>query len=254
MLRIVLGLFLCSLALGAGPLRAQDTPDATPGSPTEGLSEAPPPEGGSSIVPRTNRAIGEAPSPADAWWKLGRMYAERGDHGRAFAIFQQIVGSYRDGSGWVPTGIAAHSHVALGLYYLNGIPGTLPADPDVAYGLLEFAASVFRDADAQFELGRMLLAGPHKNIVQAMRWLHSAAKKSHRPAQALLGSLLVKGGEGIARHPALGLFWLMLANDGDEPPASSVKDLYASALAEATESERERALKYLDEWLREQRQ
>jgi TPR repeat protein len=214
----------------------------------------PPALGGSSVVPRTNsRVVGETPSPADAWWKLGRMYAERGDDARAFGIFLQLVDSYRDNPGSVPPAVAANSHVQLGLYYLKGIPGTLPADRDVAHRLLEYAASFFGDAEAQYELGRLLLAGPRKNVVQAARWLQAAAKKNHRPAQALLGSVLLRG-EGIARQPGLGLFFLMLANDGEDPPEPWIKDLYASALAQATEKDRVAAYRHLEEWLKDPRQ
>jgi hypothetical protein len=125
---------LCALlALGGPLLHAQDAPKESPASQPQAPAVVPPALGGSSVVPRTNsRVVGETPSPADAWWKLGRMYADRGDDARAFGIFMQLVDSYRDNPGSVPPAIAANSHVALGLYYLKGIPGTLPADRDVA--------------------------------------------------------------------------------------------------------------------------
>ena len=239
--RIALGLICLMLCLSGAPLQAQNAPG----------------EGGMTIVPRTYtpaaKDIGEGPSPADAWWKLGRMYADRGDHARALPIFSELVESYRNGSGRVPAGIAANSHVALGRYYLKGIPGTLPADPDFAYGLLEYAASYFGDPNAQYELGRALLEGPRKNVIQAGRWLQAAARKSHRPAQALLGDLLFRG-EGISRQAGLGLFWLMLANDGGDPPEAWIKERYDNALAQATESERVLAYKHLEGWLKDQRQ
>jgi exopolysaccharide production negative regulator len=251
---------LCALlALGGPLLHAQEATKESPAPEPQAPAVVPPAVappavvppalGGSSVVPRTNsRVVGETPSPADAWWKLGRMYAERGDDARAFGIFLQLVDSYRDNPGSVPPVVAADSHVQLGLYYLKGIPGTLPSDRDVAHRLLEYAASFFGDAEAQYELGRLLLAGPRKNVVQAARWLQAAAKKNHRSAQALLGSVLLRG-EGIARQPGLGLFWLMLANDGEDPPEPWIKDLYASALALATEKDRVAAYKHLEEWL-----
>jgi hypothetical protein len=241
--RIILGMMICTLCVAS--LDAQEVPNDNIGSP----GQPPSLEGGMSVVPRSDSAVPrQLPNPADAWWKLGRMYADRGDHARAFGIYRQLVDSYRDGSGWVDAAIAAHSHVALGLYYLNGIPGTLPADPDAAYGLIEYAATYFRDRDAQYELGRMLLSGKRKNVVQAARWLNAAASKNHRPAQALLGSLLLKG-EGIPRQAGLGLFWLMLANDGDDTP-DWIKEMYAGALAQATESDRILAYKHLEAWLK----
>jgi uncharacterized protein len=241
--RVVLSIIICALCIAS--LRAQEAPNDDIGSP----SQPPSFEGGMSVVPRSDSAVPrQLPNPADAWWKLGRMYADRGDHARAFGIYRQLVDSYRDGSGWVDAAIAANSHVALGVYYLNGIPGTLPADPDAAYGLLEYAATFFRDRDAQYELGRMLLSGKRKNVVQAARWLNAAASKNHRPAQAQLGSLLLKG-EGIPRQAGLGLFWLMLANDGDDAP-DWIKEMYAGALAQATEADRVLAYKHLEAWLK----
>jgi uncharacterized protein len=239
--RIALGLIFWLLCAGMLPLRAQTAPA----------------EGGTTIVPRTYtpdaKDLGEGPSPADAWWKLGRMYADRGDHARAYPIFSDLVDSYRTGSGRVPAGIAANSHVALGVYYLKGIPGTLPPDPDFGYGLLEYAASYLGDPNAQYELGRALLEGPRKNVIQAARWLQAAARKSQRSAQALLGDILFKG-EGISRQAGLGLFWLMLANDGGDPPEAWIKERYDSALAQATEDERILAYKHLEDWLKDQRQ
>jgi exopolysaccharide production negative regulator len=241
--RIILGMLICTLCVAS--LDAQEVPNDNIGSP----GQPPSLEGGMSVVPRSGSAIPrQLPNPADAWWKLGRMYADRGDHARAFGIYRQLVDSYRDGSGWVDAAIAAHSHVALGLYYLNGIPGTLPADRDAAYGLLEYAATFFGDPNAQYELGRMLLSGPRKNTVQAARWLQAAARKNHRPAQAELGSLLLKG-EGIPRQAGMGLFWLMLANDGDDAP-DWIKERYASALAQATDDDRRLAYQHLEAWLK----
>jgi uncharacterized protein len=257
MLRIALGLIFWTLAMGIPSLRAQDAQGHPIGSPSQTPPVAWSDDGRTTIVPRTNtpaaKDIGEGPSPADAWWKLGRMYADRGDHARAFPIFSDLVDSYRTGSGRVPAGIAANSHVALGVYYLKGIPGTLPADSDFGYGLLEYAASYFGDPNAQYELGRLLLDGPRKNVIQAARWLQAAAKKSHRPAQALLGDILFRG-DGISRQAGRGLFWLMLANDGGDPPEAWIKDRYDSALAQATEGERVLAYKHLESWLRDQRQ
>ena len=169
MLRIALGLIFWTLAMGIPSLRAQDAQGHPIGSPSQTPPDAWSDDSRTTIVPRTNtpaaKDIGEGPSPADAWWKLGRMYADRGDHARAFPIFSDLVDSYRTGSDGCRD--CRHSHVALGVYYLKGIPGTLPADPDFGYGLLEYAASYFGDPNAQYELGRLLLDGPRKNVIQA---------------------------------------------------------------------------------------
>ena len=184
MLRIALGLIFWTLAMGIPSLRAQDAQGHPIGSPSQTPPDAWSDDGRTTIVPRTNtpaaKDIGEGPSPADAWWKLGRMYADRGDHARAFPIFSDLVDSYRTGSRRVPAGIAANSHVALGVYYVKGIPGTLPADPDFGYGLLEYAASYFGDPNAQY--ARPRAAGRPTQEYHSSRALVAGSGKEKPPA------------------------------------------------------------------------
>jgi hypothetical protein len=59
-----------------------------------------PADGGISVVPRSNnpvsKELADAPSRADALWKVGQMHAERGDHARNFRRcmgYQVFVGS-----------------------------------------------------------------------------------------------------------------------------------------------------------------
>ena len=93
------------------------------------------------------------------------------------------------------------------LYHLDGIPGTLKADPNVAREMFRYAASYFADPEAQYHLGRLYLLGKGapKDAIQAARWLRLSANKGDHRAQALLGSMLFKG-EEVSRQAALGLF------------------------------------------------
>ena len=102
----------------------------------------------------------------------------------------------------------AEAFVALGQYYLEGIPAPrsccrIPhAPPD----LFRHAASYFGDADAQYALAGLYLTGTgvEKNMGLAVNWLATAAKKQHAEAQAKLGELLWRGGDEIRQHPQRG--------------------------------------------------
>ena len=146
----------------------------------------------------------------------------------------------------------ANAFVALGNYYLTGIPSSpVRADSDRARDMYAYAASYFGDPDAQYHLGRMYLdgAGGARDPKQAARWLTLAARKGQYEAQALLGSILFKG-EYVPRQASRGLMWLTLARDAAPPRESWIAELHAAALKQATEDERAIALIYLERWLK----
>jgi TPR repeat protein len=195
-----------------------------------------------------------------AMWKLGRMYAVgdgvRQDKARAFEYFFNLTKTHayeQPGSSQSP--FVAGAFVALGQYYLDGVPGTaVRADPAVALDLFRHAASYFGDPDAQYQLGRLYLfgVGTAKDGVQAARWLRLAANKGQRSAQALLGSMLFKG-QGVSRQAAVGLFWLTVAKDGAGPEDAWITETYRTAFAQANVEERTLAYRHLEEWLRNRR-
>ena len=93
---------------------------------------------------------------AIAQWKLGRMYAE-GDGVtqndlKAFEYFRRIADSHADDNPDTPQArFVANAFVALGHYYLDGIPKTdIKRDPQRAREMFAYAASYFRDPDAQY--------------------------------------------------------------------------------------------------------
>src|ERR1700733_2478127 len=71
-----------------------------------------------------------------AQWKLGRMYANGDgvaqDDVRAFEYFSRIANAHAEDSPSAPQAqVVANAFVALGRYYLNGIPNSkIKADPD----------------------------------------------------------------------------------------------------------------------------
>ena len=89
--------------------------------------------------------------------------------------------------------------------------------------------------------------------MQAARWLRLAAIKGEYRAQALLGAILFKG-EEVPRQAALGLFWLIVANEGAGADDGWIAETYSKALDQATDGERALARKYLENWLKGRRE
>jgi TPR repeat protein len=191
-----------------------------------------------------------------AQWRLGHMYMKgdgvpRSDR-RAFTYFGKIANSHAEDSSFDSPNarIVASALVAVGRYYLDGIPDSdIKADPARARRMFFYAASNFRDPDAQYLLGRLLLdgSGGAREPVQAARWLKLAANKDQHAAQALLGDMLLKG-EVVPRHVARGLMYLILARDAS-PEDPSISAAYQQALAQATEDDRSAARIYLQQWV-----
>ena len=215
---------------------------------------------------RTDEAVTDLEYAAEqgvpgALWKLGRMYADgdgvKIDKARAFELFRRLTSqpAADDHSRSPNARFVAKAFVSLGHYYLEGIPGTLKANPAIAREMFRYAASYFADPDAQYHLGRLYLTGKGtpKDAIQAARWLRLSANKGDHRAQALLGELLFKG-EEVSRQAALGLFWLIVAKDGADPEEGWIAEMYSSALAQASDSERALARKYLEDWLKNRRE
>ncbi|MCS0504690.1 sel1 repeat family protein [Ancylobacter sp. GSK1Z-4-2] len=196
---------------------------------------------------------------AGAQWKLGRMYAEgegveRNDI-KAFQYFSQIANMHADDNPATPQArFVADAFVALGGYYLVGIPNTkIHRDTSRARDMFAYAASYFGDPDAQYHLARLYIDGDgvRRDPRFAARWLGLAAHKGQYQAQAALGGLLFKGDDGVPRQAAQGLMWLTLARDAAAGPDDKwVVDLYDDAFASATPDERSMALVYLEKYMK----
>ena len=195
-----------------------------------------------------------------AQWKLGRMYAEGDgvtqDDYKAFEYFRRIADSHADDNPNTPQArFVANAFVALGHYYLEGIPKTsVKRDPERAREMFNYAASYFRDPDAQYYLARLYLDGtgaPH-DPRQAARWFILSAQKGQCRAQAMLGAMLFAG-DHVPRQGARGLMWLTLAKDSARDAGVNdqawINRVYESAYAQATEDEKALALVYLKRWM-----
>lgn len=268
----VLRVFVIGAALVAAPAVAFD------GSKTDGALAAAPPitagqafrtgahwlKAGESAKAVTSLEYAAEKGHALAQWKLGRMYAE-GDGViqndlKAFEYFRRIADSHADDNPDTREArFVANAFVALGQYYLDGITNTaVKRDPERAREMFSYAASYFRDPQAQYFLARLYLDGvgaPH-DPRQAARWFGLSAQKGMCQAQAMFGAMLFTG-DHVPRQAARGLMWLTLAKDAARDSAATDRDwisrLYDNAFRQATEDERAMALVFLRQWLETRR-
>lgn len=192
-----------------------------------------------------------------AQWKLGRMHADGDgvphDDLKAFEYFSGIADAFADESPDSPHArFVSNAFVAVGSYFLDGIPNTYVRVNAVrARDMFRHAATYFGDADAQYNFARMLIEGQGgpREPRPAVRWLSLAAEKNHHAAQGLLGHILFTG-QGVSRQPARGLMLLTLARDGANGPRDLwIAEAQDKAFAAATESERQNALAMLERWV-----
>jgi hypothetical protein len=191
-----------------------------------------------------------------AQWKLGRMYADGDgvtqDDLRAFEYFSRIANAHAEDSPSAPqASIVANAFVALGRYYLNGIPNSkIKSDPERAREMFSYAASYFGNADAQYDLARLYLKGvaSRDDFRYGARWLGLAAQKGQHQAQALLGQMLFNGDQ-LPRQAARGLMWLTLARDSAAQDETWIKESYNKAIAKASDDDRAMALQMLEHWV-----
>jgi hypothetical protein len=195
-----------------------------------------------------------------AQWKLGRMYA-RGDGVarddlRAYDYFSKIANAHAEDSPSAPqASIVANAFVALGRYFVSGIPNSqVKADPERAREMFSYAASYFGNAEAQYNLARMYLdgVGAPRDVKYGIRWLALSAQKGQHQAQALLGQMMFNG-DRLQRQAARGLMWLTLAQDSATPDETWIKDSYKTAMAKASEDDRAMALQMLERWVQGRR-
>ena len=148
--------------------------------------------------------------------------------------------------------IVANAFVALGRYYLNGIPNSkIKADTDRAREMFSYAASYFGNADAQYDLARLYLKTPdasRDDFRYGARWLGLAAQKGQHQAQAMLGQMLFNG-DRMPPQRARGLMWLTLARDSAAPDEAWISESYNRAIAKATDDDRTMALQMLEHWV-----
>src|SRR3954468_19880417 len=191
-----------------------------------------------------------------AQWKLGRMFADgdgvKRDDLKAFNYFQKLADSYADDN---PAGQRArwvsNAFVALGHYYLDGIPNSsVSPSPELARRMFGHAASYFGDPEAQYQLATLYLDGNgvERDPKRAVPWLVPPATKGHYKSQAILGRILFNGEHGM-RQRAAGLMWLTVACDGPGAKEPWITELRETSVKQATDDERALALILLKRWV-----
>ena len=191
-----------------------------------------------------------------AQWKLGRMFADGDgvtrDDLRAFSYFQKLADSYADDNPAGPRArFVSNAFVALGQYYLDGIPNSsVTPSPELARRMFGHAASYFGDPEAQFQLASLYLTGNGvaRDAKRAVPWLVLASNKGHYKAQANLGRIMFYGEHGN-RQRAAGLMWLTVACDGPGAKEPWITQLRETAVTQATEDERAMAFILLKRWV-----
>ena len=220
-----------------------------------GLKKAVPPSTSETSLTSLQYAAEEGHPVAQ--WKLGKMYADgvgvTQDDLRAFEYFSRIANAHAEDSPSAPQAtIVANAFVALGRYYLSGIPNSkIAPDTERAREMFSYAASYFGNADAQYDLARLYLRGvgsSRDDFRYGARWLGLAAQKGQHQAQAMLGQMLFNGDQ-LPRQAARGLMWLTLARDSATPDEAWIKESYNKAFAKASDDDRASALQMLEHWV-----
>ena len=177
---------------------------------------------------------------------------------RAFEYFSRIANAHAEDSPSAPQApIVANAFVALGRYYLSGIPNSkVKSDPERAREMFSYAASYFGNADAQYDLARMYLKTPdasRDDFRYGARWLGLAAQKGQHQAQALARP------DAVQRRPAAaaGRARPDVADAGARQrhvrtrPGS--RKATTSAIAKASDDDRAMALQMLEHWVQGKR-
>ncbi|WP_051335698.1 tetratricopeptide repeat protein [Methylocapsa acidiphila] len=245
-----------SVAADKTPMRAYQTPRAALQAGLEDFRLGNP---SSALAALEYAASG---GEALAQWKLAKIYATGDgvprDDVKAYDYFSQIVSGYdEDNPNQRDLPLVASAFVSVGVYRLNGIAGSdVRADAARARQMFQIAATNFGDANAQYNLARMLLdgAGVQKDTRRGLQWLDLAAKKGHIQAEALLGKILLTGVDGIPAQKPLALMWLTLAREAasDSKKDQAIVDLYEKAMTNANDEDRQAALVYLEDHLKRQ--
>jgi TPR repeat protein len=256
-----------ALAFDGAPINQPAVAVQPPPATTQGaLKKSAPPTSDATLNANATNSLSALQYAAEdghpvAQWKLGRMYAEGNGVVQndllAFDYFSRIANAHAEDSPSAPQSqIVANAFVALGRYYLSGIPNSkVKSDPERAREMFNYAASYFGNADAQYDLARLYLKGANatpSDFTYGARWLGLAAQKGQHQAQAMLGQMLFNG-DRIPPQRARGLMWLTLACENAGPDEAWIKDSYNRAIVSASDSDRAMALQMLEHWVQGRR-
>lgn len=179
-------------------------------------------------------------------WYLGHMYRTgRGvakDDAVAYSYYGRVAEQFDpDEDDQNRLKIIVDATVRLADYQRAGVPGAgIKASPTMAARTYLKMATTYGHPSAQFALGVMNIRGEgmKSNPKQGLKWLLSAARKRHAPAEAYLGELYWDG-KLVRRDSTRALMWYLLAKSSARPEENP--EIYDRALQlEANVSEDER--------------
>lgn len=186
-------------------------------------------------------------------WKLARMLQSGSgiprDDLAAYLLYEKIAARYEvtfPKTADLP--YVSSALVALGHYSLQGIEGShVTASPYRAEDYFYRAAALYKDRDAQYELGLMYRHGllGTKQPRSAVRWFGLSARKGHQGAQAELGEMLFYG-EGVRRRPVRGLVFMTkaMANSA-RSRVPAIREMRERAFEKASDAQRAAADKII---------
>jgi uncharacterized protein len=177
-------------------------------------------------------------------WALASMYADgdgvQKNDFEAFKIYSDIANQGVE-PGSEDTGFFVNALMSLARYYRQGIPESpVAADLSQARQLYFQAASTFGDAEAQFQLAKMILDGEggDVNVQQAKKWLNHARKHGHAGATALFGNILFQEGQTVR-----GLAFMTAAIDqSSQRDRAWIEVMQEQAFSLASEEDRRTAI------------
>lgn len=192
-----------------------------------------------------------------ARYYLARIFANNNsahtDHPRAFEIFQHLADEHADMDGDADprAKFVGKALVALAHYTRLGLPEIgLQPDAERAAELLQHAATMFGDEDAQFELAKLLLKGDgvDKNVPKAKHWLSTLSQSGHAGAQAFLADLIWRG-KIVEADPvrALALITIAVAN-APQQERVWIEDIYQNIYCGTAEGVRKQATGLVADW------
>ncbi len=151
----------------------------------------------------------------------------------------------------------ANAFVALGQYYLDGIPNTsVTREPERARRMFAYAASYFGDSEAQYQLARSISTATASSATPSGRcagWCSPPTRATTRRRRC--SAACCSRASTASRQRASGLMWLTLACDG--PGAQGAVDRGAArdrGASRRRDDERALALILLERWVEGRRE
>lgn len=192
-----------------------------------------------------------------ATFYLARIYSDnagaRTDHGRAYQLFQQMVNKYGDvdPDDGRRAPFVAKSMIAVAGYLRSGLPQiNLAPDVDRANDLLQDAATIFSDQDAQFELAKAHLGtgATREDMKLGVHYLSTLTEQGHPGAQAYLADLYWRG-RFVKKDELRALALVKMAVE-HAPPHERVwiEDIYQNIFCGASQGTRKQAEGTVANW------